>query len=336
MRVLIQGDGAAARCSAHLLIKAGVQVEPRPVARQRVPAIMLSDAAVDMMRDVFGRPDLFRSAPRIRKRIVRWGNTTTTEVAHSAIVVSEEEILTELSPSFIPQTSWTGIAEERQFTIYTARPVPDNTREERFGSRTAQALPVQLTKHSDVSCCWIEALEAGWLFLVPGKESSAWMLAVGAPAKALLSESRLIAATLSDSSDSGAHFLAAPRVLASLGGEDWLACGSAAMAFDPICGDGTAHAIREAILAAAVVKAIAEGGDVAALIAHYQKRLLAGFQRHLRFCTGFYRYAPDAPWWRREAEALEEGLAWCTERIDPNPKFSFQLRGFQLQPVACP
>ncbi len=34
------------------------------------------------------------------------------------------------------------------------------------------------------------------------------------------------------------------------------------MAFDPICGDGTAHAIREAILAAAVIRALARGDPV--------------------------------------------------------------------------
>ena len=47
-------------------------------------------------------------------------------------------------------------------------------------------------KHgSDPDACWIESLENGWLFLVPG-----WLLAVGATAEALLGSSRVIAAEI--------------------------------------------------------------------------------------------------------------------------------------------
>jgi len=105
------------------------------------------------------------------------------------------------------------------------------------------------------------------------------------------------------------------------------------MAFDPICGDGTAHAIREAILAAAVVRAIRDGGNREELFEHYQMRLLSGFQRHLRFCVGFYKSGFCGPWWRRETQALTEGLEWCARRIEQKPTFRFQLRGFDLQPV---
>ena len=34
----------------------------------------------------------------------------------------------------------------------------------------------------------------------------------------------------------------------SVDGSGWLACGTAAMGFDPICGDGTGYAVREGIL----------------------------------------------------------------------------------------
>ena len=45
----------------------------------------------------------------------------------------------------------------------------------------ASAVPVTLKENSDPARCWIESLEDGWLFLIPG-----WLLAVGAPAEALL------------------------------------------------------------------------------------------------------------------------------------------------------
>ena len=78
-----------------------------------------------------------------------------------------------------------------------------------------------------------------------------------------------------------------------LGANSWLACGTAAMAFDPICGDGTAHAIREAILAAAVIRALANGGPADELLAHYEARLTAGFHRHLTLCRQFYLVRRD-------------------------------------------
>ena len=68
------------------------------------------------------------------------------------------------------------------------------------------------------------------------------------------------------------EFPAHPRVAWSLAGSHWLACGTAALAFDPLCGDGTGHAIREAILAAAVLRAIQRGANVDELLNHYIRR----------------------------------------------------------------
>ena len=53
-------------------------------------------------------------------------------------------------------------------------------------------------------------------------------------------------------------------------GPGWLSCGTAALSFDPICGDGTGHAVREGILAAAVIFAV--GWFVATVV----KRVLTG------------------------------------------------------------
>ena len=44
-------------------------------------------------------------------------------------------------------------------------------------------------------------------------------------------------------------FDSCPGMSLPLCGDRWVACGPAAIAFDPICGDGTAQAVREAILA---------------------------------------------------------------------------------------
>src|SRR5689334_18263291 len=96
--IVVQGGGVAAYCSALLLKRAGNHVSLKPTNRSRVPAIMLSDAALDMMRDVFGRQDLLRDAHRIRKRVVAWGRNDAPKVLeHSAAVVSEQTLLESLT-----------------------------------------------------------------------------------------------------------------------------------------------------------------------------------------------------------------------------------------------
>ena len=102
------------------------------------------------------------------------------------------------------------------------------------------------------------------------------------------------------------------------------------MAFDPICGDGTAHAVREAILASAVVKAISSGDDAGALLRHYESRLVAGFQRHLMTSMDFYRSGDSGPWWAGELALIEQGLQWCGEKLQRFGEFRYRLTGYDL------
>jgi hypothetical protein len=102
------------------------------------------------------------------------------------------------------------------------------------------------------------------------------------------------------------------------------------MAFDPLCGDGTAHAVREAILAAAVIRAAARGDDTVQLLAHYEARLTAGFKRHLAHCLQYYASGSGGPWWESEAASAAQGMEWCAHRLSLHPTFRYQLNGFDL------
>ena len=103
------------------------------------------------------------------------------------------------------------------------------------------------------------------------------------------------------------------------------------MAFDPICGDGTAHAIREAILTAAVIRAAADGAPPAEVCSHYEARLMAGFERHLANCMEFYRSGGGGPWWDSGCESVQMGLDWCARQLDGRRQFRYRLSGFDLQ-----
>jgi hypothetical protein len=326
--VAIRGDGVAAYCCAHLLKDAGFRVVLESQARPRVPVIMLSDAAVALIRDVFGRPSLFSGLPRIERRCVVWGNSANpASLPHSAVVVSENFLLENLQCSLTPD-----LGSASDFTIYTSRPTPSVAVEQRFGTQRASAAQVVLKDPADLSACWIESLEAGWLFLIPNASESTWVLAVGAPPEVLLQQSRAIAPRVSILPSRSGEFSVCPRILTPLCADQWLACGTVAMGFDPICGDGTAHAIREAVLASAVIRAIAGGGDAPSLFSHYETLLTAGMRRHLALCAEFYRTGGAGPWWQTELESLHEGYQWCTAKLAGAGEPRYRLRGFELIP----
>jgi 2-polyprenyl-6-methoxyphenol hydroxylase-like FAD-dependent oxidoreductase len=322
--VIIRGDGVAANCCAYLLTNAGFRIDLQPVTRPRLPVILLGDQALALIRDIFGRPDLFADLPRIRKRIVAWGpGASPIMVQHSAVVVSEEALLDAIRPVSNPLGDL-----ETQWTILAARPLPAPAVEHSFGTRMASAAPVTMKPGSDPDACWIESLEDGWLFLVPG-----WLLAVGATVETLLGTSRVIANVIANVDRSSSEFPAYARIASPVCAPSWLACGTAAMAFDPICGDGTAHAIREAILASAVIRALANGGPAIDLLSHYEARLTAGFRRHLAECRQFYRSGGTGPLWRSELEAIHRGIEVCTTALANHTGFRYQLRGLELETV---
>jgi len=326
LNVLIRGDGVAAYCCAYLLTKAGFPVHLERVDRPRLPVILLGDQSLALIRDIFDQPALLADAPRIRKRVVAWGpKPTPLMVEHSAVVVSEESLLERIRPSLNAPGN---PIQEAPWTIFAARPLPAPATDHSFGSRTASAVPVTMQPGSDPAACWIESLDDGWLFLVPG-----WLLSVGAPAETLLATSRVVPTQIESFAKASGEFPVYPRLTSPLCAPGWLACGTAAMAFDPICGDGTAHAVREAILASAVIRALAGGGSLDHLLEHYEARLTAGFRRHLALCRPFYLSGGAGALWTSELDAIERGIQWSDAKLGAHANFRYQLRGFELEAV---
>lgn len=326
--IAIRGSGIAASGCAHILTGAGLRVAIEHVSRPSVPTIMLSDPALDLIRGVFDRPDLFSDRPRVRRRVVAWGGGSPVVVPHGAALASEAQVQAALA---VPKTADNQPAD---FTIHTAPPVP--TGEMRvFGDRDAVAARVRLRDPACAAEARIEAVESGWLYLVPEEAGRGWLLGVGGPIDALLGQSALIAPVVDAVGAASTPFAASPRLRLPLHGDDWLACGSAALGFDPICGDGVAQSVREAILAAAVVAGIAEGGDRAALMTHYRSMLIAAMRRHLLLCAQFYANGGHGEWWRAQHAALMEGHDWCTGLLAKLPEPRFLLDGFRLVPRAA-
>jgi hypothetical protein len=323
--VLIRGGGVAARCCEALLQRAGLPVQRLESDRGRVPAILVGSSAQTLLVEVFGAPDLWAGAWRIHHRVVLWGGRDPVKLPHAATVVSEQQLLSRLESAGLPSE---GEIEEPSWTIETAT-MPPTGELIRFGDRPAEAVEATLTPAADPHACLMEAAEGGWLFVLPYCESRAWILAAGATASQLLGESQLARRWVGEATESRGSFPAAPRLIEPLCGPGWLACGSAAMGFDPLCGDGTGHAVREAILAAAVIEA-AGREPAQELVEEFRLRLQGGMVRHLAQCEEFYRSGYDSAWWRRQAEDALDGLKRL--RVAANGVMGrFVLEGFGLR-----
>jgi len=324
MKIAIHGSGVAAHGTARLLAREQIDATLLPAPRAQAPVVMLSDPARALMGDVFAEPDLFADRPRITRRVVVWGSAEPVALPHGAVILTGAD-LDRLRPADTAPAS----SADAAMTVHAAAPFPAGALR-RFGQRQATAIAVALRHPEDASACWIEAVETGWLFLIPVDADSAWLLCVGGTTDALLDQSRHIAGRIDPAGTPAVQFDVTPRLLTQLQGPGWLACGTSAIAFDPICGDGTAQALREAILASAVIAAMRDGGDADALRIHHESLLIAGMRRHLKLCADFYRSGGQGPWWQAQLDDLAEGFDWCTTRLATLPEPRYQLRDFQL------
>jgi len=310
-----------------------------------LPAILVSQSTQKLLADIFQSADLFEGFPHIRERVVVWGPGSPVSLPHSAVVASEEVLLDRLRARILEGE---GEREDPEHSptwrIFGggATPLP-GLQHMWFGSRTAVVRQVELAGgNAQPDACWIESVENGWLFLLPTLQGQGSLISVGGETRRLLSNSRLVASQVHSIDESVvAEFAAYPRILSRLCGDrggdkagaGWLACGSAAMSFDPLCGEGTGNAAREAILASAALKAIRAGESREDVLSEYSMRLMLGFLRHLENCREFYRPETSSEFWHSELQSIETGIAWTKTQLE-GQRPNFRLMDFTLERVA--
>ncbi len=326
--VAILGDGIAACCCAYLLNKRGLDVSFTRNANLPGPTLLLNSSTQNLIADVFGiGPELFADLPVICKRIVLWGSEPELTMPHSGVVIQQSVLLQRLWEQVQP--SQASASEADWFIHSTAKNIPGT--QHHFGSRMAASVPVQL-QQADNDACWVESLDSGWLFLIPCGSGAGSLLAVGNSPENLLAQSRLVAKQVECETGPRSTFAAFPRIQQPLCAANWLTCGSGAMSFDPICGEGAGHAIREAILASAVTRsALADPANAGDTLEHYISRLLFGFLRHLQLCQQFYLSARRSAWWDAELNSLQQGLSWVQQQLSIIAEPKYQLAGFDLK-----
>jgi hypothetical protein len=265
---------------------------------------------------------------------VAWGAEKPISIPHAGVVVPEDALLQLLpAPTFTTATSSPGASEPAAYTIHSVKPLPQTAFHHRFGTQKAASVAAVLKQTADASACYVESLSNGWLFLIPVNSAEARLFAVGAETEDLLARSALVADVVESLQPAAGTFDTAPSIASPVCASDWLACGSAAMTFDPICGDGTATAAREAILASAVLSAIAKGGSPGPLLIHYGGLLVGAMRRHLALCLEFYATGGSGPWWTAQCELLRKGHEWCTTQLALTPEPRYRLQDFDLVPL---
>jgi hypothetical protein len=302
-------------------------VVSRPETR-RSNIILLSESSQLLMRDLFRDPTLFLDAPRIRKRVVAWGyGKDSVEMPHAAVVISEDELLEKL---------WARVPNYRaapirivDWEVAASRDSAHFGEDYTFGEHVASVHEAVLRSGVEPESCWMESVSDGWLFLFSLGGQRARLISVGSPAEELLMQSRLIQGSIELLIGEAAKFPSYPRISSQLCGANWLACGSAAMALDPICGEGAGTAVREAILASAVIRATMRGWPAEDLLDHYTSRLRQGFLRHLMMCRDFYEAGGTQPFWIKAADMLRDGIRIYQQQPAGRPRF--RLVDFDLQ-----
>jgi hypothetical protein len=250
---------------------------------------------------------------------------------HSAVVASEETLLERLW-AHVGHVS-EGVPSDPVWTVVTAKPARDLPPQMHFGSRTAFVREVEFTDEAERDACWVESVESGWLFLLASGNGKGSLISVGGRTEQLLQKSRLIGPQVREPEDKFFEFPAYPRILSSLCGKGWLVCGTAAMSFDPLCGEGAGNAVREAILASAAVQSILAGQAVEEILAEYSLRLMLGFLRHLEHCREFYRRGCSTAFWSSELALIEQGIAWTKGQLSNAGHPRFRLIGFGLERI---
>jgi hypothetical protein len=331
IEVHIEGDGVAAACCAQLFSGSGQPFSSSRVVRPKLGAVLLSRQTVALLAGIFPSADLVSVGHPIHKRVVAWGPAAEPiTLPHSALVISETDLLARLwvqvrTPAQSPAGEWKFLSGGAS-----------GLQQQAFGTRVASVARAVLNRDVDQSACWIESVDSGWIFLLPrGENESATLIAVGETPGAPLGQSRIIAGLIGALEGPAAEFPAYPRIADPLCGDGWLACGAAAIGFDPLCGEGTGNAARQAYLATAIIAALRKGEPVEDLLAHYTSRQMHAFLRHLQICLGFYQSAGLGAFWQSEAALLQQGIEWAWRVLRDQAKPpTHRLVGRHLEPIS--
>jgi hypothetical protein len=346
-------------CCAALLRRKRWNVTLCLLPKNQSPTLVLNAVTVQMLHDIFGAvKPVFRDAQPLNRHYINWGDNLPDEVTPSSGLTLNGDALSERLLELLRQDpevvvsddtndergqesfDWYVYAINGQLVVNKNSPaIPAR----RFGERHAISVDVTLHHHADCTASMIESTPGGWLFLAPLAQDRAVLQAI-VPERpkealpticALLDRTKEIKRIVKEVAGGTNVVKCAPKKLSEMNGADWIATGTAASSYDPLCGDGSGYAIRTAILAAAVLEGIRRGTASESLLAYYKLRLTYAFYTHLRSCLSFYSAARFDDSWRAELIMMETGVREVEQELSTMSAHQYRLDGFELLPVCA-
>lgn len=334
-RVQIAGSGIAALSIAQLLSQSGIPYAIEPDGAKQQRSVLLSSQTIQLLSAIHRTERFVQLGWPIQRRSVLWSDATEpVTVEHQGISISESRLTDEFRSRLRGSHKNTSVPASSGWLIETQLWANSGDTLTRYGERRTTFQTVTLRSSADSRCCFTESVSTGWLFLLPTSNTEAALLCTGYHPEEVLAESRLVARQMERASVFSTPVNIAPAMAHELTGPGLIRAGSAALRFDPLCGEGVGNAAREAYLAAAVLRAADRGEAVQGLLAHYATRLQQAFLRHLLVCRSFYDIHQETAFWRSELEHLETGIAAMQAGALYAPAM-FRFEGLDLKPVTA-
>jgi 2-polyprenyl-6-methoxyphenol hydroxylase-like FAD-dependent oxidoreductase len=341
----VLGSGVAGLTSAHLLTMRGWGVDCAMSPATPGPVVIISRVNAELLRELWHADEtLFAGAHRLRGRVVQWEGSadptyTTTPALVMSIDVLQERLVDragEAGLCFVPRER---VDPARYDWVIQAGGREAASGESiTFGCRRGVAVSVKLTSRAHTDRALIESVPGGWSIVIPQGLGRGTLQAVfsdqpvepQAQLRVLLAQSQATSALIEEIVSEPVGFAAMPRLAMTPCASGSIAVGDAAVALDPLSGNGVGSGLRSAILATAVLEAAAGDPAPQACFDHYTQRLRNTMRSHVQSCVEFYGRAAHAAGWRAEIDTMSEAL----HRLPPGPDVAaFMLNDGRLDRV---
>jgi hypothetical protein len=335
-RILIRGGGISAIAVATLLRARGaeVRVSGRARPRGRIVAVPVETLALacDLL-DV--RASSLRIGPIVEYRRVGWSGGEESTVSQVALVCDAAELAALLATSLdragCLDHDETEDGDDADWVLEASgRPTGGVSTGERVGQFA------RVDRHFRQNELSVTATRSGWIFTAPHPQGGQAVLLVSPSAEVSALTEHEVAERLAEIGprasstqvmELGRPESVGPALAEPLWRGNSLKVGDAALALDPLRGDGIGFALRGALLAQAVLARIDGESGRADSLGYYGERLRRAFVAHVRGCRDYYRAAQCPEIWKNDIATMD---AVAEQRGSPAFPLGLRLHGRNL------